>query len=101
MIGDLNGGLPVWAKVLSIVGIPGAGLFFLLHFLTVGVAADIRLNREAMDLHAVASARHEAQSEARVARLEAVLSQICRNTATNPSDRRECDLIALKLTGVR
>ena len=69
-------GLPLWARMVVIVGVQSAISIYLIYFITTGVSADITVVKSQIQENSV------------------FLAQICRNTATNPDDRRACDRIS-------
>lgn len=72
----MNGNMPIWMKFISAIGVPSAGLLYLVWFLSTSVLGAIH---EHSDDHA-----REMRD------LMSVMQQVCVNTANTPEDRLGC-----------
>ncbi len=73
---DLNGEIPMWLKVVYRLGVPAGIALFLVWFVTLGFAADIRTVKEALTKHS--------------AEQRFYLRAICINTAQTDAQRALC-----------
>ena len=97
--GPNNGlhGLPQWARVVGLVGIPGAIalylVFSLASFATSGLA-DLRLevmtNRQATQQHEAEAMRRDLEARRAADALRHLLQQICFNTSNTDAERQRC-----------
>lgn len=69
-------GLPPWARVTAVVGIPGLIAIYLVYVLATGLPAKL-------DAHA-------RESTAEATKIRQLLKQICVNTADTPEARSAC-----------
>ena len=76
MANGMNGGLPPWARFISLVGVPSAIAMYLVYVLSVGIAASLE--------------SHEAEHAREMRALTRVIQQRCVNTADNSEDRAGC-----------
>ncbi len=73
----LNGNnMPWWAKFISYIGLPGAGLIGFIYWLTVSHAAALELHSHDQD-HAMEG-------------LALIMRQVCVNTADTSEERSGC-----------
>lgn len=87
--GNLTG-LPTWARVLGLLGVPSAIAVYLVYslanFATVGVSD---LNRK-MDAHAAVMVNHDVAAMRSSEAMTRILLRICVNTAKTDPDRQRC-----------
>lgn len=92
-------GLPVWAKVISVVGAPTAAAAFLIYSLAVYLP---RIEGELRAMETAAATIHEAykahmlDESKQDDRMIAVLSRVCLNGAKNDEDRLACVALGAK-----
>lgn len=83
-------GLPQWARVIALVGVPSAIALFLVYsladFATTGVA---ELHRQ-MDAHAQVMVQHDVESKRGAEAMTRVLFRICLNTSKTDDERSRC-----------
>lgn len=85
----INGGIPIWARIVALIGIPGAIAIFLVG---VGASEIPRLTRE------VAASRQEMETMQDLLRTHIqqndetlrLMRWICAGVAKNEPDRRQC-----------
>lgn len=83
-------GLPQWARVIFLLGVPSAiALFLVYHLTTFGTTGIAELHRM-MDLHAQEANQHASESKRTDAGILRVLQGICLNAATNKEEQRRC-----------
>lgn len=73
--GSLDG-LPLWARVVAVVGLPGAIAIYLVYVLATALPGKLEA--------------HAAESKADAERTLRVLQQICQNTAETPEAKASC-----------
>lgn len=72
----VNGAMPLWMKFISAVGVPSAGLIYLVWFLSTTLLGTITA--------------HTNDHEREMRSLMLVMRQVCANTATTDEQRRGC-----------
>mgnify|MGYP005815112457 CR=1 FL=1 len=76
MANGMNGGLPPWARFISLVGVPSAIAMYLVYVLSVGMSNSLE--------------SHEAEHAREMRVLTRLIQQLCVNTADNLEDRAGC-----------
>lgn len=94
-------GLPQWARVVALVGIPGTIALYLVYSLASFATTGVAQLHQQMEVHAAVMLQHDAQSAKSVETLrqetfrttealQRVLMGICLNTAETNEDRQRC-----------
>jgi len=85
-----NESLPVWARIMTWVGVPSAAFAWILYWLTTTLSAQIATNTLAIKATNDLIAQHESARQTDSAVLRYYLFGVCLNTATNEAARSRC-----------
>lgn len=91
---DNNGqgllGMPVWARVIALVGGPTAAAGYLIYVMTTSVAADTKAMRFEMEAHATEVRRHVVETREQIDAIKSNLWVICRELSKSDLARSDC-----------
>jgi len=76
MANTLNNNMPLWMKFVSAVGVPSAGLLYLVWFLSTSLIGAINDHSD----------HHEREMDT----MMVIIRQVCVNTAETTDERRGC-----------
>jgi len=83
-------GLPNWARVIALVGIPGAIALFLVWSLASFATAGVTELHRQMDAHAQVMNLHDSETQRTADKTMRLLLGICLNAAETQEQQRRC-----------
>lgn len=83
-------GLPNWARVVALVGVPSTIALFLVYALTTFATNGLAELHRQMDAHAQVMLQHDAETKRGSEAMTRVLLRICLNTSDTDDERQRC-----------
>ncbi len=90
-------GMPVWARFISYIGLPGAVALFLIYVFTTNLTADIKSNTAAIsgikimqEAHNEASSQRADSAAMWLREMTSLLRKVCVNSSKTDAQRQDC-----------